>query len=105
MQAEFGSVTRILSGPPDTYHREKEDEMQASDTMELRRKFAEKFLAAPQEHEQAILDGPMDTLIDEFDTELAAARKRYRSLNIDAEWAEMDSWLAEHDYVDPMQVL
>lgn len=74
---------------------------QHSDTIELRRQFAEKFLASPQDHDRLILDGEMDQLIAEFDGELAAAKKRFPSLDSEREWAEMDTWLSERDYHDP----
>lgn len=74
--------------------------MQHSDTIELRRQFAEKFLASPQDHNDVILEGAMDQLIAEFDAELSDAKKRYPTINTDAEWAEMDRWLSERDYHD-----
>lgn len=72
-----------------------------TDTLELRREFAEQFLASPQDHNEAILDGPMQSLIDEFDTELAVAKKRWTHINTDAEWAEMDQWLSDRGYIEP----
>ena len=72
-----------------------------TDTAELRREFAEKFLASPQDHNDLILDGAMDQLIAEFDAQLSDAKKRWPTINSDTEWAEMDRWLSEHGYVDP----
>jgi hypothetical protein len=72
-----------------------------TDTMELRREFAERFLVSPQDHTEQILDGPMQSLIDEFDEQLCLAKKRWPSINYSAEWVEMDEWLSDHDYVDP----
>lgn len=71
-----------------------------TDTAELRREFAEKFLASPQDHNEQILDGEMQSLIDDFDEELCNMRKRYSSINTDAEWAEMDRWLSERGYIE-----
>lgn len=72
-----------------------------TDTMELRREFAEKFLAAPQDHDTAVLDGPMELLLTEFDAELCAAKRRWTHLDLGAERAEMDQWLSERGYTDP----
>lgn len=71
-----------------------------ADTIELRRQFADQFLASPQDHADLILDGEMYQLIEEFDAELCQARKRWASLSHDAEWAEMDRWLSERGYVE-----
>lgn len=72
-----------------------------ADTMELRRQFADQFLVSPQDHPTAILDGPMEALIEEFDTQITVAKSRYPSINVDAEFAEMDRWLDERGYTDP----
>lgn len=71
-----------------------------TDSLELRRQFAEQFLASPQDHDEVILDGPMQSLIGEFDTELAKAKTRYPTINVDAEWAEMDRWLSDHGFTE-----
>lgn len=71
-----------------------------NDTMELRSQFAEQFLISPQDHDEVIMDGSMETLIAEFDTELAKMKCRYASLDTEHEWAEMDRWLSERGYVD-----
>lgn len=71
-----------------------------ADTIELRRQFADQFLASPQDHAELILDGDMYQLIEEFDAELCRAHKRWASLSRDAEWAEMDRWLSERGYVE-----
>lgn len=77
--------------------------MSRTDTPDLRRMFATEFLASPQDHTEAIVDGTMEELIEEFDTELAQAKKRWPSLSVDAEWAKMDRWLSEYGYVEPGQ--
>lgn len=71
-----------------------------TDTAELRREFAEKFLASPQDHTEAVLDGEMQTLIDDFDAELCTAKSRWISVDVAAEWAEMDRWLSDHGYIE-----
>jgi hypothetical protein len=71
-----------------------------ADTIALRVEFAERFLASPQDHADQIIDGEMQALIDDFDGELCAAKKRWPSLDTDAEWAEMDRWLSEHGYTE-----
>lgn len=71
-----------------------------ADTMELRREFADQFLISPQDHDVAILDGPMEALIEEFDSQLVAAKRRFSSLDTGQEWAGMDRWLSEHGYAD-----
>lgn len=72
-----------------------------TDTLALRHQFADTFLASPHEHVRVIEDGHMYELIEEFDAELCAARKRWPSLSYDAEWAAMDRWLSERGYTDP----
>lgn len=72
-----------------------------ADTMELRREFADRFLISPQDHSSAVLDGPMEALIEEFDSELAQMKRRFASMDTDIEWAGMDSWLSERGYADP----
>lgn len=72
-----------------------------TDTAELRRDFAEKFLAAPQDHNEQIIDGIMQSLIDDFDEELCLAKKRWTHIDVSAEWADMDHWLSERGYIDP----
>jgi len=71
-----------------------------ADTLNLRAEFADKFLASPQDHADQIGDGDMQSLIDDFDEELCAAKKRWPSLDIDAEWSEMDRWLSERGYTE-----
>lgn len=71
-----------------------------ADTMELRREFADQFLTSPQDHSDAILDGPMEMLIEEFDSQLAQAKNRWTHLDVAAEWADMDRWLSERGYAD-----
>jgi hypothetical protein len=72
-----------------------------TDTIDLRREFADEFLASPQDHAEIIFDGEMEQLITEFDSELTAASKRWPSISYDAEWAKMDRWLSERGYVEP----
>lgn len=72
-----------------------------TDTAELRREFAEKFLASPQDHNEQILDGEMQSLIDDFDEELCNAKKRWTHIDTGAEWSDMDHWLSEHGYIEP----
>lgn len=69
--------------------------MSNNDTIELRRQFAEKFLSSPQEYEYPILNGTMADLIEEFDSELAVAKRRWPSIDTAREWAEMDRWLCD----------
>lgn len=75
-----------------------------TDTFDLRNAFANEFLASPQEHDDAIVDGPMEHLITQFDAELAKAKRHWKTVNVDAEWANMDQWLSDHGYVDPDQL-
>lgn len=72
-----------------------------TDTVDLRREFAERFLASPQDHNEQILDGEMQSLIDDFDEELCRAKKRWTHIDVNAEWADMDRWLSERGYIDP----
>lgn len=72
-----------------------------TDTPELRREFAERFLASPQDHGEQIIDGEMQSLIDDFDEELCLAKKRWTHIDTAAEWAEMDQWLSDRGYIDP----
>lgn len=71
-----------------------------ADTFDLRNGFANQFLASPSDHDRAIVDGPIELLITEFDAELASAKARWTHLDTAAEWAEMDRWLSERGYVD-----
>ena len=71
-----------------------------TDTLDLRRDFAEKFLASPQDHNEVILDGSMESLLVEFDCELVAAKKRWTHIDLGAERAEVDHWLSDRGYIE-----
>ena len=64
----------------------------------LRQTFADKFLS---EEGLNPFDFTMEELIDKFDMELGEAKRRWPSLSVDREWADMDQWLSERGYVEP----
>lgn len=64
----------------------------------LRAEFTHQFLC---EEGLNPFDFTMEELIEKFEMELGEAKRRWVSLNVDAEWAAMGDWLSERGYVEP----
>lgn len=68
----------------------------------LRRDFAFAFLYA--EYDGGAIDPyahTLEALIETYEMVLGDAKRRWPSLNIDAEWSAMGDWLSERGYVEP----
>ena len=72
---------------------------QPADTPELREAFCREFMwMSDLDHERLT----MPEILEMFDDELGQAKRLYgRAFDSEAAWAEADSWLSDHGYIDP----